>query len=233
MYKNKTISLVIPCLNEKAAISHTLKNIPKIIDEITVADNGSTDGSGEMAKMLGAKVVTESRRGYGYALKAGIEAATKEIVVTMDCDGTYPIEDIHNILDYMLENNYDFISGRRLPLKTANAMGDTNIFGTKVLNFFTFILFGLYTKDVLTGMWIFKREVYPKLIISSNDWNFSEEIKIEAARTSRYGEYHIDHHIRLGETKLLKWRVGAENLIFLFWKRFFRSRPLPKSLKLT
>jgi hypothetical protein len=69
--------------------------------------------------------------------------------------------------------------------------------------------------------------------VTSNDWNFSEEIKIEASRKVRYGEFHINHHVRLGETKLLKWRVGAENLVFLFWKRMFPRKPLPTWLKMT
>jgi glycosyltransferase involved in cell wall biosynthesis len=233
MYKGRTITVVIPCLNEEDAVGHTLGKIPDVIDEIIVADNGSTDNSPVIAEKGGAKVVIEPRRGYGYALKAGIGAATKDIVVTMDGDGTYPIEDIREVLDSMFERDLDFVSGRRLPLMTPKAMGRTNIFGTKVLGIIALILFGFRSKDILSGMWFFKREVFPRYKLISNDWNLSEEIKIEARRTSRYGEHHINHHIRLGETKLLKWRVGVENVFFLFWKRLFRYKALPKWLKLT
>lgn len=211
----------------------TLKTIPSFVDEVVIADNGSTDQSPSIAKQVGATVVIEKRRGYGYAHKAGIAKASGNIIVTMDCDGTYPVEDVQAMLDYLIDKKLDFISGQRLPLMTPGAMKLTNIVGTKVLNFFTLLLFQRAFKDILSGMWVFKKESYQKLVLTSNDWNFSEEIKIEAARKLRFSEYRINHHIRLGETKLLKWRVGAENLIFLFWKRFRPATPLPPYLKLT
>lgn len=233
MFNKKSITVVIPCYNEEKAIKTTISKIPKIVDEILVVDNNSTDNTSNIAKELGARVVLETRKGYGAALRKGIESAKGDVVVTIDGDATYPIENLEKMLKFMDEKKLDFISGARLPLKNKDAMEKTNIFGTKLLNFFTMILFQVKVRDILSGMWIFKRDCYKKLTLVSYDWNLSEEIKIEAAKKVKFSEYHIDHHIRLGETKLLKWSVGIENLIFLFWKRFFPHKKFPDFLKLT
>ena len=233
MFNNHKISVVIPCYNEEKAIAVTISKIPKFVDEILVVDNNSTDNTTKIATKLGAKIVNEKKAGYGYALRAGIKSVKDGIVVTIDGDATYPIEDLEKILKFMFKNDFDFVSGARLPLENKEAMGKINIIGTKLINFFILVLFWVKTKDSLSGMWVFKKDIYNKLNLVSYDWNLSEEIKIEAARKFKYGEYHITHHIRLGETKLLKWRVGLENLIFLFWKRIFPSESLPKFLKLT
>ena len=227
------ISVVIPCLNEEKGIAETIKKIPPFVDEVVVADNGSTDRSVEVAKAAGAKVIVEKRRGYGYALKAGINAAGGDIIITADADATYPVGESQKAVEYLLGNNLDFVSCNRLPLINKESMGTTNVLGTRVLNLVVLVLFGIRLKDILSGMWVFKKSCYKKLILVSNDWNFSEEIKIEAAQKCHFGEYHIAHYARVGETKLLKWRVGVENLIFLFWKRVFPEKSLPRFLRLT
>lgn len=238
----RKISVVIPCLNEEEGIVATIKKIPDFIDEVVVADNGSTDRSAEVAREAGrqrrassgtrAKVVVEKRGGYGYALKAGIKAASGTIIITADADATYSVEDSQKIVEYLLDNNLDFISCNRLPLINEGSMGFSNIWGTRVLNLLVLLLFQKRFKDTLTGMWVFRKDCYKKLTLVDNKWNFSEEIKIEAARKCRFGEYHVPHHVRVGATKLLKWRVGVENTIFLFWKRIFPAKPLPQWLRL-
>lgn len=233
MYQNKKLSVVIPCYNEEEGIVSTIKKVPSVIDEIVVVDNNSKDNTAKVAQRAGAKVVLEKRKGYGYALKAGIKNASGDIIITIDGDATYPIEDTQEIVKYLLDKDLDFVSGNRLPLSNKKAMSFTNILGTKVLNFFTLLLFQKRFKDILSGMWVFRKNCYRKLTLVSNDWNISEEIKIEVAQKCKFQEFHINHHQRLGKTKLLKWRVGIENLIFLFWKRISPQKNLPKFLKLT
>ena len=221
------ISVVIPCLNEEKGIVATIKKVPGFVDEIVVADNGSTDSSAKVAREAGARVVAEKRRGYGYALKAGIGAATGDIIITADADATYPVEDSAGIVKYLLDNDLGFISCNRLPLINKGSMGFTNILGTRVLNFLALLLFQKRFRDILTGMWVFRKDCYKKLTLVDNKWNFSEEIKIEAARKCRFGEFHVPHHVRVGETKMIKWRVGVGNAAFLFWKRVFPERLFP------
>ena len=92
MYKNKTISLVIPCLNEEKGIHQVISRIPPCIDATIVVDNGSTDHTAAIASSLGAQVISETKKGYGRAYRTGFEYCRTDIIVTADGDGTYPVE---------------------------------------------------------------------------------------------------------------------------------------------
>ena len=81
------MDVVLPCLNEAAALPWVLERMPSWARPIVV-DNGSTDGSAEIAASLGATVVTETRRGFGAAAHAGLLAATADIVAFCDCDAS-------------------------------------------------------------------------------------------------------------------------------------------------
>jgi len=233
MYKQNKISLIIPCYNEEKGICAILQKVPDIVDEVIMVDNGSNDRTVEVASKFKVKVLREKRKGYGFALKTGIDNANGKVIITLDGDASYLVEEARKMIDYLFENELDFVSGCRLPLKDKNSMNLTNVIGTKILNLFALILFWKHFKDILSGMWVFKADAYKKLTLTSNNWNLSEEIKIEALKKVKFGECHINHFTRIGNTKLLKWRVGFENLIFLFWKRLFPEKSLPPFLKLT
>jgi len=222
MYKGRRISVVIPCYNEEQGIRHVIQSLPKSVDEIVVVDNNSTDRTGEVAASLGAKVVLEKRKGYGAAYKAGLPAATGEVTVTMDGDGSYPTEQIEEVIDFLDAKNLDFVSASRFPLQNPEAMTFTNKLGNAVLTTAMFLLFGKAIKDSQSGMWVYKTGVYPLMRLTSDGMPFSEEIKIEAIRNGqiRFGEYHVKYHQRIGEVKLEKWRDGFKNLLFLLKKRF-------------
>jgi glycosyltransferase involved in cell wall biosynthesis len=108
------IDVVLPCLNEAAALPWVLKRIPAQAHAIVV-DNGSTDDSAFVARSLHAEVVTCLRRGYGSACAAGIAAATAEYVVICDCDGTIDPGDAVKMLK-QLEAGADLVVGRRRPV---------------------------------------------------------------------------------------------------------------------
>src|SRR3989344_1379724 len=114
MYLKCKISVVIPCHNEEAGIADTYRMIPKFVDEVVVVDNLSTDKTAKIARKLGARVISEKKKGYGFALKRGIEEAQGNIVITIDGDGTYPIEDSVRPLKFLIEENLDFVSCTRL-----------------------------------------------------------------------------------------------------------------------
>ncbi len=85
-----SVSLVIPAYNEASCIGPLFAEIPPgLVEQVIVVDNGSTDGTGEIARRAGARVVVEPRRGYGYACAAGAAAAESEIIVFMDGDGSF------------------------------------------------------------------------------------------------------------------------------------------------
>lgn len=222
MYRGKTISVVIPCYNEEEGLKLVIPSLPESVDEVVVVDNNSTDATAEVARNLGARVVFEKRKGYGAAYKAGLPAVTGEITVTMDGDGTYPVEQIEECVDYLLDNDLDFVSASRFPLRDPNAMNLSNKIGNTVLTIATLLLFMRAIRDSQSGMWIFKSAVYPSLAPKSDGMPLSEEIKIAAIRNRRitFGEYHVNYHPRIGEVKLQKWRDGMLNLLYLLKLRF-------------
>jgi glycosyltransferase involved in cell wall biosynthesis len=222
MHRNLTISVVIPCYNEEDAIEHVIQSLPECVDEVVVVDNNSTDRTAELAKAQGAKVVFEQRKGYGAAYKAGLPAVSGDVTITMDGDGTYPSEQIPELVDHLVDTGLDFISAARFPLKNPKAMNFTNKVGNITLTIAMLILYGKNIKDSQSGMWIYKSDVYKRLNVTSDGMPFSEEIKIEAIRANdvRFGEYQVNYHPRIGEVKLEKWRDGFRNLFFLVKKRF-------------
>jgi glycosyltransferase involved in cell wall biosynthesis len=224
MYKERTVSAVIPCYNEEEGIRYVIEKMPDFVDEIVVVDNNSTDRTGEVASSLGARVIHEKRKGYGRAYKTGIPAATSDLVVTLDGDGSYPLEEIRPLLDHLIDNDLDFVSGSRFPLKNRRAMQFMNQVGNRVLTVAMWIFYFRLVRDSQSGMWAFKSSVYEKFKMTSDGMPFSEELKIEAiiAPDVRFAEYHIDYHERIGEVKLNMWQDGLRNLLFFAKKRFFR-----------
>jgi glycosyltransferase involved in cell wall biosynthesis len=174
-----------------------------------------------VAASLGARVVSEKRPGYGAAYKAGLAAATGDVVITMDGDGTYPPEEIARLVDALVEKRWEFLSASRFPLVDPKAMGWTNRMGNWVLTVTAMVLFFTPIRDSQSGMWVFRRAVLPKLRLTSDGMPFSQEIKLEAIlRGCKFGESHIPYGARIGEVKLQKWRDGWLNLSFLVRKRF-------------
>jgi glycosyltransferase involved in cell wall biosynthesis len=225
MYKGHTVSVVIPCFNEEHGIAAVLKGMPDYVDQVVVVDNNSTDETGRIAKDLGAEVVFETKKGYGNAYQAGLPLATGDIVATADGDGTYPTHSIGPIIDYLLENGHDFVSASRFPLRNPDAMRGRNVLGNMILTWTTRILWLRWIADSQSGMWVFKGEVLKRIKPRNPGMPFSEEIKllvIDHPRL-RFGEYHVDYHERIGETKLFAWKDGVDNLLFLFKLRLRRT----------
>jgi glycosyltransferase involved in cell wall biosynthesis len=222
MYKGHTVSVVIPCYNEEQGIVITLSDMPEWVDEVVVVDNNSRDRTAEVACQLGAKVVHESRQGYGAAYKRGFRSATGEIIVTMDGDGTYPRSFIPVLLDVMFDEDIDFVTCDRTGYKSKGSGTALRVFGNWALGVVQTILFGHRIADSQSGMWLFKNSILPLIELTSDGMALSEEIKIEAfihnQITAR--ELPIYYRARAGESKLNVWKDGLRNLVFLFRKRW-------------
>lgn len=225
MYKDKSITVIIPTYNEETAIAEVIKEIPAFVDEILVVDS-SSDRTPEIAAGLGARVVPEPRRGYGRAYKTGLVEAKSELITTIDGDKTYPVSDIAPMIDLMLANNLDFVNGCRFPLQESESMKTLNTIGNKGISLLGSLIFWRWIQDLLSGMWVLKKEIVPKLNLISDNWNFSEEIKLAAACNSnlKFAEYHIHYRPRLGDTKMPAFKTGWENIAFLFQMRFTIKR---------
>ncbi|GGV19525.1 hypothetical protein GCM10010495_38340 [Kitasatospora herbaricolor] len=108
------VDVVLPCLDEAGALPWVLARIPDGWRAIVV-DNGSTDGSAELARSLGALVVHEPRRGFGAACHAGLLAATAGTVCFMDCDGSLDPAQLHRVVEPVADGSADLVLGRRRP----------------------------------------------------------------------------------------------------------------------
>src|SRR5271165_3694576 len=226
VYKSQRITVITPCLNEEQGIEQVLRRMPDFVDQVIVVDNGSTDRTSEVARSFGAEVIREPVRGYGRAYKKGFSNATGDLIITLDGDHSYPPDAISYLLEAFLHLEVDFLNASRFPVRDRKAMSFKHKFGNWVLSLATSILYFRWVRDSQSGMWVFRRSILDGMILESDGMAFSEEIKIEALRSSRirFEEISIQYSSRLGEIKLNPWRDGFYNLWFLVKKRFATRR---------
>jgi glycosyltransferase involved in cell wall biosynthesis len=224
MYKDQSITVIIPCLNEEQGIESVLRAMPEFVDEVIVVDNNSTDRTSEVAASLGAKVIREDVRGYGRSYKRGFAMASSDLIITLDGDHSYPVDALSYLIEAFLHLDVDFLNASRFPVQDSQAMSFKNKFGNLVLSIAMTVLFLRWVRDSQSGMWVFRRSILKEMKLESDGMAFSEEIKVEALRSPRirFREISIQYSSRLGETKLNAWRDGFRNLAFLLKKRFFR-----------
>jgi glycosyltransferase involved in cell wall biosynthesis len=216
------VSVVIPCLNEAASIERCVQTAAEALagagltGEIVVADNGSDDGSDELAATAGARVVREPRRGYGSAYLAGFDAARGKYIVMADADLTYDFDEIPRFVA-LLEDGAELVMGDRMSNIQPGAMpwlhryvGNPALTGT--LNLF----FRTGVRDAHCGMRALRRDVLPRLDLRTTGMEFASEMVIRAAKEKLdIRQIPIAYHPREGESKLSTFRDGWRHLRFL------------------
>jgi glycosyltransferase involved in cell wall biosynthesis len=230
MYKKHTISVIIPCRNEGKHLKVVIKRVPSWVDEVIVVSNKSTDNTVAVARKLGVAVYEDDRTlggiGYGYAHMTGIKKAKGSIIVGIDGDGTYPVEDLATVIDHLLAERLDFVSCNRYPLQDGTKIPFKLQAGVQALNIAVRVLYGFKVKDILSGMWVFRKTVRTKLGLTMGDWNLSPQIKINAATkpSIRFAELSIKQHVREGETKQHYFATGFSHVRWLLINRFKRDQ---------
>ena len=222
MYKNVSITVIIPCLNEEQGINQVLQRMPAYVDQVIVVDNRSTDRTAQVALSHGAEVIREDVRGYGRAYKRGFAAAIGDVIITLDGDHSYPVDAISYLMEAFVHLETDFLSASRFPVRDRKAMSFKHKFGNFVLSIAMSILYFRWIRDSQSGMWVFRRSILKNMKLTADGMAFSEEIKIEALKDGRirFTELAIQYSSRLGEIKLNPWKDGFYNLWFLVKKRF-------------
>jgi glycosyltransferase involved in cell wall biosynthesis len=219
------VSIIIPTMNEEEGIGPVIDDVKKafagtdIPFEIIVVDTNSKDRTRDIAREKGAIVIEEPRRGYGRAYKTGFANATGDVIATLDADCTYPAEELPTFARMLFEKDLDFITTNRFARLEKGAMSLEHSIGNKVLTVTMNMLFHVWIRDSQSGMWVFRREILPRLDITSDRMAMSEEIKIEAFKKARGKELPITYRERVGEVKLSSWKDGINNVKFLFGKR--------------
>jgi glycosyltransferase involved in cell wall biosynthesis len=220
------VSAVIPCLDEVKTLGAVIEKAQAtfarlgVRGEVVVADNGSRDGSIELAERLGARVVRVSARGYGNALRAGMAAAEGRLLVMGDADDTYDFGELERFLAPW-RAGATFIMGTRLPpgtiLPGANPWLNRNL-GTPVLTFVLNRLFGTRIRDVNCGLRAIDREKFQQLGLVSEGMEFASEMLIKAAvQDLRIAEVPVTlHPDRRGRPPhLRRWSDGWRHLEFM------------------
>ncbi len=181
------LSIVLPCLNEEKTIGKCIEKTLEVIKqhninaEIIVADNNSTDKSREIAENLGAKVISVPEKGYGNALRKGIEDAQGEYIIFFDSDLSYSPEDLLKILEKLREG-YQLVIGSRIKGHIAkDAMPFLHRYiGTPIMTFLAKILFKANISDINSGMRGLTREAFKKLDLHSEGMEFASEMIAKA-----------------------------------------------------
>jgi len=203
------VSVVMGTYNEKEAVGTVLSDIEQVTDgrvEVVCVD-GSTDRTPEIAREHGARVIEQEPQGYGVAVRAALLAAERPVVVTTDCDDTYPMEQLPEFLDYINEG-YDVVSGDRL-YYGAEAMPALNRLGNHAFALLASVFLGERVHDTTTGMRAYRREVIEKIEWTENTGLSAELLVRPLAREYRVREVPIEYRERKGETKLDPIEGGA------------------------
>jgi glycosyltransferase involved in cell wall biosynthesis len=216
------VSVVIPCLDEAGSIEECVRRSRAALDqagirgEVVVADNGSRDGSAELAAAAGAHVVHVSRRGYGSAYLGGFEHARGEYVVMLDADLTYPFERIPAFVQ-SLRDGADLVMGDRMDNIQPGAMSWLHRYvGNPVLSGTLNLFFRTGVRDAHCGMRALRREALPRLDLRTTGMEFASEMVIRASKEQLdIRELPIEYHPRGGQSKLSSFRDGWRHLRFL------------------
>lgn len=204
----KIIRVIIPAYNEEASICKVIRDIPSIVTEIIVVNNNSSDNTAATAAAAGAKVLSETRSGYGYACLKGMEyIAVKnvptDIIVFLDGDySDYP-EELEKVIAPILEDDIDFVVGARVKrLREKGAMTPQQQFGNWLASF----LMKLFYKSSFTDLGPFRAIKYEKLLqLNMEDktygWTVEMQLKVLKQKFT-YIEVPVKYRNRIGVSKV-------------------------------
>ncbi len=214
---DKDVTVLIPAYNEESGISEVVDSMKALGEghEILVVDDGSTDSTADVVEKLGVKLIRHSsNRGYGAALKTGIQHAQHDIVVIADADGTYPADAIPALVERM--DRYDMVVGARtgenvrIPLMRQPAKWALR----KIANYLT----GTKIPDLNSGLRVFKRSVVLRFFnILPSGFSFTTTITLAMLTNHYLVDYvPIDYNKRVGKSKIKPIRDTGRFLSLIF-----------------
>jgi glycosyltransferase involved in cell wall biosynthesis len=202
------IKVIIPAYNEENAIANVIAEVPSIVDEIIVISNNSTDLTEQVAKSAGATVLSETKKGYGYACLKGMDYISKleakpDVVVFLDGDySDYP-EELTKLVAPILQQDVDFVIGARVPnLRVRGSMTPQQVFGNWLATFLMKIFFSAKFSDLGP----FRAIKYDKLLqLKMEDktygWTVEMQLKVLKQKMS-YVEIPVRYKNRIGVSKV-------------------------------
>jgi glycosyltransferase involved in cell wall biosynthesis len=199
------ISVVIPALNEEQAIGEVVRAVPADrVYEVIVVDNGSTDDTARQASSAGARVIFESRSGYGFACLAGARAAAEaDVIVFLDGDRSDDPRQLEVVVGPLLNNRADLVIGSRL--RGALEKGAMPLHGRLGNRFIVFLLRLLYGVDItdIGSFRAIKAQSFSDLDMQQMTYGWPVEMVVKAARKGlRIKSVPINYRRRIGQSKV-------------------------------
>ncbi len=223
MPDTKKISIVMPSYNEEEAISIMIDDIRRFTKELDaeiVIVDSSKDRTSEIAESMGARVIRQEPRGHGLALRTAISEALGDIIITADCDNTYPMSYIPRLVSLCADEGYDLVSCCRMNSMLKKNMPISNQIANRSFAFLVRLFYKISVHDVSTGMFCMKRTVNDTIQWETN-YSFPCEIIIRSHMQGfRCMEIDIPYNNRIGDITLNKWRSGKAYLRCIFKYKF-------------
>jgi glycosyltransferase involved in cell wall biosynthesis len=225
-----TVSMIT--LNEERAVGKLIEDIRRVAPdaEIMLVDS-SKDRTAEIAEAAGCRVIRQfPPQGYGPAMNRAVREASGDVVVTLDCDDTYPVEMIPNLVR-MVDEGWDLVNTTRV-WRRPKAMPLVNFIANRVFALTARILHGLETTDVHSGM-----RAYRKSMIDAVEWSEKgpalpvDMLVIPYRRGFRVTDVPIDYHERIGQTTLRRWSSTLWTFKRLWNARRIRAFSPPRGEK--
>ena len=210
-------SVVIPAKNESRSISALIEQLAALPDlkEIVVVDDGSTDGTGDIAERLGARVIRHPySKGNGAAIKSGVRAARGEIVVFMDADGQHSPRDVHRLLQ-KVDQGFDMVVGAR---QSGSQASVGRGFANKFYNWLASYMAGQKIEDLTSGFRAVRRQKFLEfLYLLPNGFSYPTTSTMAFFRAGyTVGYVPIDTSKRVGKSHIKPLRDGVRFLLIIF-----------------
>jgi len=221
------VGIVIPAHNEAAALPHVLSAIPPWVIEVIVVDTSSIDGTPEVARRHGARVIAEPRRGYGRACLAGIAALSPEVdtVLFMDADAADRPEEMTRLLAPIAAGEAELVIGARSLGAEPGALTPQQRFGNALACLLMRLIWGTRYTD-LGPFRAIRRDALARLDMRDETWGWTVEMQVRAARLGlAVREVPVGYRRRIGQSKIsgtlsgtiragtkILWVIGAEAL---------------------
>jgi glycosyltransferase involved in cell wall biosynthesis len=208
-YTFDDVAVVMGTYDEEAAVGRVLDDVARVTDgrAETVCVDSSSDRTPEIAREKGARVIEQEPRGYGVAVREAVLTPDRPVVVTTDCDDTYPMERLPDFLD-LVNAGADVVSGDRIS-RGASTMPAFNRFGNRAFAALASVLTGRRLHDVTTGMRAYRRDLLHEIEWTENTGLSAELLLRPVMRGYDVVETAIDYDERVGETTLDPLAGGA------------------------
>jgi len=232
------VSVVIPTHNEAQAIGRVIAEIPsKLVSELIVVDSNSNDGTPDIARKLGARVILEPRRGYGRACLTGLaHASTPDIVVFLDGDYSDRPSELPTLLAPIINGCADITIGSRLSGNSnSRALPWHQAFGNRLAASLIRLLYGLEISD-LGPFRAAKADVLRDLALEEFTYGWAVEMILKGALGGyRIAEVPVSYHSRIGQSKIsgtIKGTLGAtwfilSRIVLYYFRRRRTATPQP------